>query len=430
MIDKLYKALASEALNGVKHITVALSGGKDSMALLHGLLALKNDFGFTVSAAHFNHLLRGEESFRDEDFVKQKCKELGVELIVERGDVNGYAQENKLSIEQAARDMRYDFFSRVNKGVIATAHTATDNIETLLLHIVRGSGLDGLCGIPFKRDYFIRPLLSVSSEEILNYCNENGIEYVTDSTNLTDMCQRNFLRHNVIPLIKELNPSLEAAVCRLTNAVGEDKRFIEKIVKETYNSLVAENGLDVSKLENSEDALISRIIIMFLENNNFSVSSMRVEQLKEIIFGGGKLTFDNGRSVCVKNGMLFEAKSEQKSYVFNTELIKKDASFFKKDGKINNLLLKNAIDCDKIEGKLTVRTWLSGDSITFSHRNVTKPLKKLFSEDKIDMSLRKALPVIADDKGVVWVYSYGVDKRVCADENTKTVYNVVCKKEE
>lgn len=430
MINKLYKALSCSELKGVEHITVALSGGKDSMALLHGLLALKEEFGFTLSAAHFNHLLRGEESFRDEEFVKEKCSELGVELIVERGDVNTYAQENKLSIEQAARKLRYDFFSRVNKGFIATAHTATDNVETLFLHIIRGSGLDGLCGIPFKRDIYIRPLLEADTEEILDYCEKNGIEYVTDSTNLTDMCQRNFLRLNVIPLIKKLNPSLETAVCRLTEAVSADKRFIEKSAAEKYNDILTENGLDVNKLEKTDEALISRIIIMFLENNNFSVSSLRVEQLKKIIFSGGTITFDNGRSVCVKKGLLFEVKNEQKTHVFNTELIKKDAVFLKNNGKINNLLLKNAIDCDKIEGKLTVRTYKSGDTITFSHRNITKSLRKLFSEDKIDMSLRKNLPVIADDKGVVWVYSYGVDKRVCANENTKNIYYVVCEKQE
>ncbi len=429
MIEKLYSALSELYLKEYKHITVALSGGKDSMALLYGLLELKEEFGFTVSAAHFNHLLRAEESFRDEEFVKVKCKELGVELVVERGDVNRYAKDNKLSVEQAARKLRYDFFKRINKGVIATAHTASDNVETLLLHISRGSGLDGMCGIPQKRDIYIRPLLKVSSEEILSYCNNNGIDFVTDSTNLTDMCQRNFLRLNVIPLIKQLNPSIETAVSRLIDSLKEDNKYIESKTQEEYNRLVEGAKLNVNGLENIESALFSRIIIKFLENNNFSVSSLRVEQVKDIVLNGGRLSLDNGRSVCVKNGMLFEEIKNETNYAFNTKLVKENALFLKKDGKINNLLLKNAIDCDKIVGKLTVRTWQSGDTITFSHRNVTKPLKKLFSEDKLEMSLRKALPVIADDKGVVWVHTYGVDKRVCADENTKFVYNVVCEKE-
>lgn len=429
MIEKLYSALSELYLKEYKHITVALSGGKDSMALLYGLLELKEEFGFTVSAAHFNHLLRAEESFRDEEFVKVKCKELGVELVVERGDVNRYAKDNKLSVEQAARKLRYDFFNRINKGVIATAHTASDNVETLLLHISRGSGLDGMCGIPQKRDIYIRPLLKVSSEEILNYCNNNGIDFVTDSTNLTDMCQRNFLRLNVIPLIKQLNPSIETAVSRLIDSLKEDNKYVESKTQEEYNRLVEGAKLNVNGLENIESALFSRIIIKFLENNNFSVSSLRVEQVKDIVLNGGRMSLDNGRSVCVKNGMLFEEIKNETNYAFNTKLVKENALFLKKDGKINNLLLKNAIDCDKIVGKLTVRTWQSGDTITFSHRNVTKPLKKLFSEDKLEMSLRKALPVIADDKGVVWVHTYGVDKRVCADENTKFVYNVVCEKE-
>lgn len=430
MTEKLYAALSAMDLKeDQRNITVALSGGKDSMALLHSLLEISKECDITVSAAHFNHLLRGEESFRDENFVVEQCRRFNVPLTVERADVKAYATENKIGIEQAARELRYDFLKRVNKGVVATAHTASDNLETLLLHIIRGSGLDGLCGIPEKRDIYIRPLLNVSTEEIINYCEQNNIAYVTDSSNLSDEYTRNFLRLNVIPLLKELNPSLDTAVQRLFSAVKEDKRLIDGIVEAKAKELNTENGLSVSGVSELENAVASRLIMKFLQENGFEVSSDRVELVKDVIHQKGKITLDNGREIAVKNGFLAEVKSNnEKICRFKTELAEKDAQFIKKDGKINNLLLKNAIDCDKIEGILRIRTRQSTDVISFSHRNVTKTLRKLFSEDGVDVALRDTLPVIADDKGVVWVYSYGVDKRVCPDENTKRVYMVSCEK--
>ena len=424
MINKLYAALSALNLKKEsKRITVALSGGKDSMALLYGLLSLKDKLGIEVSAAHFNHLLRGEESFRDENFVIEQCNNLGVPLTVERGDVNGYAVENKMSIEQAARELRYDFLKRVNSGVVATAHTASDNLETVLLHILRGSGLDGLCGIPQQRDIYIRPMLGISTQEVISYCQEEKIKYVTDSTNLSDEYSRNFLRLNVIPLLKELNPSLDTATERLIGTLKTDKDLIDSLVLTEYTARKKDGGLYIGELDKLHNAISSRVILSFLEENGFSVSAERVDLIKRIILSGGKLTLDNGRIVEVKNNILAELKNNNKAE-FKTEIIEEDVAFIKTNGKINNLLLKNAIDCDKIEGILRVRTKQSGDEISFSHRNVTKPLRKLLSEDGVDIAIRDTLPVIADDKGVVWVYSYGVDKRVCPDTNTKRIYFV------
>lgn len=429
MINKLRSALSELQLEKEeKNITVALSGGKDSMALLRGLVELQKEFGLNIKAAHFNHLLRGDESFRDEEFVKHECEKTGIPLIIERGDVNAYAKSHKIGTEEAARILRYEFFEHINEGTVATAHTASDNLETLLLHILRGSGLDGLCGIPSKRGIYIRPLLNVTTDEILDYCSKNNIKYVTDSTNLSDDYSRNFLRLNVIPLLKQLNPSVEKAAERLFKNLKSDKRLIDAFVSEKYNEIKCQNGIYVEDFSNFENALTSGIIKKFLEENGFEVSAQRIELIKEIVNKKGKIVLDNGRTLEVLNGVLGEAESEKKNdnIIFKTEITEHTSDFFKKDGKINNLLLKDAIDCDKIEGILTVRTRQSGDVISFSHRNITKPLRKLFSEDGIDVSLRDKIPVISDAKGVVWVYSYGVDRRVCADKNTKTVYAVRC----
>lgn len=428
MIDKLRSALSELKLEEEqRNITVALSGGKDSMALLRGLIELQKEFELNIKAAHFNHLLRGDESFRDESFVKHECEKIGVPLIIERGDVNAYAKLHKIGTEEAARILRYEFFEHINTGTVATAHTASDNFETLLFHILRGSGLDGLCGIPSKRGIYIRPLLDITTDEILEYCSKNSIKYVTDSTNLSADYSRNFLRLNVIPLLKQLNPSVEKSAQRLFKNLKSDKSLIDAFISEKYDEIRRENGICVEDFSAYENALASGIIKRFLEENGFEVSLQRVELIKEIVNRKGKIVLDNRRTVAVLNGVLCEVKSEKNNNVsFKTEITQHKSDFLKKDGKINNLLLKDAIDCDKIEGVLTVRTRQSGDVISFSHRNITKPLRKLFNEDGIDVSLRDKIPVISDAKGVVWVYSYGVDKRVCADENTKTVYAVKC----
>ena len=151
-------------------ITVALSGGADSMALLNVLLELKEELKISVEAAHFNHLIRGAEAERDEEFVKCACESLGVKLYIGRGDVPKYAKEKGVSLETAAREMRYDYLNRINKDFIATAHTASDNLETVLFNLSRGTAIDGLCGIPPKRENFIRPLILATRNQVEEYC--------------------------------------------------------------------------------------------------------------------------------------------------------------------------------------------------------------------------------------------------------------------
>ena len=170
-------------LEGVKEVTVALSGGADSVTLLSVMLKIRDEFNFTLSAAHLNHCLRGEEADRDEQFVRELCQRLNVPLFCEKADVKAFAKVNSMSIELAARQVRYAFLERVSKGVIATAHNANDNFETVLHNMARGTGIVGLCGIRPKRDRFIRPLIEVGREAIERYCAEEGLLFCTDSTN-------------------------------------------------------------------------------------------------------------------------------------------------------------------------------------------------------------------------------------------------------
>ena len=200
-------------LNDVRKVTVALSGGADSVCLLSVLNELKDKYGYALSAVHVNHQLRGDESERDERFTVKLCEQFSVPITVERIDVKALSEEKKESIELVARNARYDLFKTVGDGgVVATAHTADDNLETVLYNTIRGSGLKGICGIPPKRDIFIRPLILTTRKAIEEYCALKNIKYVTDSTNLEDCYTRNKIRHNVIPVLKEINPNVSGTV--------------------------------------------------------------------------------------------------------------------------------------------------------------------------------------------------------------------------
>ena len=197
-------------------VIVTCSGGADSIFLLHIL----NKLGFECVVAHCNFHLRGEESDRDENFVSEFCKNEGITLLVEHFDTKQFAAENKLSIEMAARELRYNWFEKVraeyNAGAIAVAHHSDDSIETILLNLLRGTGLKGICGIRPRNGFIVRPLLCVNRKEIEEYLAENGIGYITDSTNLENEYTRNKIRNIVMPILREINPQIDSVM--LSNA--------------------------------------------------------------------------------------------------------------------------------------------------------------------------------------------------------------------
>ena len=204
MLNKLLAFIRQQALICPgDQITVAVSGGADSVALLFGLYLLREKLNIELSAAHFNHGLRGQESDGDEDFVRQLCDRYDIPLTVGRGSV----QSGKKGLEAAARDARYGFFATLD-GKIATAHTADDNAETVLLHLIRGTGLKGLGAIAPQRGNVIRPMLSVTRQEVEAFLAEYCLTYRTDSSNETDQFLRNRLRHHVMPLLRQENPKI------------------------------------------------------------------------------------------------------------------------------------------------------------------------------------------------------------------------------
>ncbi|MBQ2387863.1 MAG: tRNA lysidine(34) synthetase TilS [Clostridia bacterium] len=249
MQDKLLAAVTRyNLLKTGDRVTVALSGGADSTALLYGLLALREKFDLTVTAAHVNHMLRGEESDRDERFVRDLCEKLGVALSVGKFDIPALRKKGE-SGEECARRVRYAFLAEVADGKIATAHTADDNAETVLFNLIRGAGITGACGIPVKRDNIIRPLILCSRKDIENYCEKNGISFVTDSSNLTDDYTRNRIRHKIIPEMKEINPSLCDGVSRFSETLRDADELILSLAERAIKSAKKADGYDCGELK-------------------------------------------------------------------------------------------------------------------------------------------------------------------------------------
>ena len=423
MLQSVLTAIESFSLLSSDNITVALSGGADSVALLHALCALRDKLGLNISAAHLNHMIRGEEALRDESFVKQLCSDMNVPLICESVDVPLYAKEHRLSTETAAREVRYAFFERVNKGVVATAHTASDNLETVLFNLARGTGLNGLCGIPPKRGIYIRPLILVTRQEVEEYCAENGLSYVTDSTNLSDDYTRNRIRHTVIPVLKSVNASAEKAAARAVISLREDEELLSSLA-DSYLDKNCENGYLNIKADASP-AVLKRAIKKYAEYAviGLFLDSNHLNSIYSLCLKGGRTSLPCDTSATAENGKLFIGKSPEDSkkpkFKVITEI--KDNTFFENGEKVNNLLLNNSIDCDKIVGELILRTRLPGDSIRLAGRGCTKTLKKLMNELKIAKNLRDSIPVLADDGGVVWVYGAGTATRCAVNEKTEKV---------
>lgn len=420
--------------NGVTTVTVALSGGADSMALLYVLLSLKEELGITVKAAHLNHMIRGEEALRDEEFVKEQCKKLGVELFCERADVPAFAKKRGISTELAARELRYEFLERINEGVIATAHTASDNLETVLFNLARGSALDGLCGIPPKRGVFIRPIILCTRADIEEYCKENGIPFVTDSTNLSDEYTRNKIRHKIVPLFKELNPSAERSVSRTSGLLREDADFLNSCADSFLAENVSGGALCIGGLKNLPPAVAKRVIKKYIETQReeITLENIHIEEVFGAISKKCRISLPKGYSALISGDRLTlcqNGESTQKTENYIVNMTECDNTFFKSTKKINNLFLNNLLDCDKIMGKSVVRTRQSGDSIRLKNRGCTKTLNRLFSENRIPAEERDFIPVIADDKGVIWVYGIGAAQRCAADESARRVLVIEAKRE-
>lgn len=410
-------------------VAVCLSGGADSMTLFHFMRLNREKLGIKVIALHVNHGLR-RESRQEEIFVKSYCEKMGAECIVRRLDMNNSQKPVGMSTETWRRDLRYKFFfESVEKynAKLATAHTLSDRAETMLFNIVRGSGLKGAGGIPPVRDNIIRPLINCTRGEIEEYCRENGIEFVTDMTNFSDVYSRNKIRLNVVPELKKINPAFENSMANFRRETGEIYTFLTQLSDNLYTMLSTANGLETAKLQRAPAAVVKNLIRNVLDDKG-CLSKDNVEAVYQGIFKEKFTRQLTANLFCtVRNGCLnFEARDDkEKREVLPVKVeygreIKfcgrkfmflpvepNEWKIFKENHKNH---LTYCIGCDKIKGDLTLRTRQTGDVFTLQKRRVTKSLKKLFIEDKIPTAERDKIPVLSDESGrVLWLGGYGVN---------------------
>ncbi len=265
---------------GKDSVVAALSGGADSVSLLLALSELKDTFGVTLSACHFNHGLRGGESDRDERFCAELCERLEVPLFKGRADVKALQKKHE-SVEECARRVRYAFFDEVKRkagenAVIATAHNCDDCAETVLLNLMRGTGLKGLCGVPPVRNGIVRPLIRCTRQEVERFCDEKGERYVTDSTNLTDDCTRNKIRHIILPEMKKINSSLLYTMSRMIDSLREDCAYLDGIAKEALDAARTGKGWDAKALSELPRPIKSRAVREILSDGGIEPSALRI----------------------------------------------------------------------------------------------------------------------------------------------------------
>lgn len=431
-------------LENTPAVLAAVSGGADSMALMHFLCALREKTGLRVCAAHVNHGLRGAEARRDEDFVRRVCLRWGVELFVKEADVRLEAEKSGLSVEEAGRRVRYAFFRATAERLrakIATAHTLSDCMETVLLNFARGTGLAGLCGIPPIRGNIIRPLIETTRSEVEAYCTQNEIPYVTDSTNLSDDFTRNRIRHGVVPELYRLNPAFDRAVLRALQALSADERLLKEMAREALKcARVGPGAYDAGALSALDGAVLSRALKLAAEEYGAqTLEAVHLTGLMEIVAaGGGRRQLRGGCYARVSGKVLsFHGAAEEAAEMpFRFPLAEGDyragriflsvacleADVTENFKNIARRCFINAVDCDKIIGKAEIRPRMAGDSYRPAGRGVGKSLKKLFNEASVPVEARCRIPVACDEAGILWVSGFGPDERCHITESTKRIW--------
>lgn len=417
MINKFINTIEKfNMLSNGDRVLAGVSGGADSMLMLELLLEIKDKYNLTLAVAHIEHGIRGEASINDAEFVKSFCKNNNIEFHLLSIDAVSESAEFKMSVEEYSRMKRYQFFESFDYDKIATAHNLTDNIETVLFRLSRGTGLNGICGIPAVRGKIIRPLIEVSSKEIREYCDNNGIDYRVDETNLSNDYSRNYIRNIIVKDFNEFNSSFEDNASKFISDINEDYSFITAYVDSVYSQCINENMLIKEQLKVLPPAISKRVIINYFSNNNIPLDRKHLNDIYSLISENGKIQ--------VKGSVyaLSDKRHIRVADLNNGKLNKKFETKILRKFEFNPKNIDFYCDYDKINGSVTFRKRMAGDNISPAGRKVTKSLKKLYNEYSVPVELRDDLIVICDEIGIIGVEGICCDERVKLDEDTQNVF--------
>lgn len=416
-------------------IAVALSGGSDSMALLHYMLSAKEKFGFQVVALNVEHGIRGKSSLCDTQFVKDYCTSVGVPLITYSVDSLAVAREQKLSVEEAARKLRYEcFYSAITDGKctkVATAHHMRDNAESVLINLFRGTGVKGVTGITENyENKIIRPFISVAKQEIEEYIAKNAIPFITDESNFDTDYTRNFIRQNVLPEIKKVFPEAEKSIARFAEIARMENDFIDQSAKDAVK---IENGVAVINLP-VHTAVLSRAVVYALKACGIK-KDWEKAHIDSVV---ALCALNNGARICLPHSVV--AIKEYDKIVFYTDsaeqvqnstpyayekaiICGKSVSIQKVDGEVD---LKSGLfgDMDKIPKTAVIRTKKNGDTFT-KFGGGTKKLADYLTDKKIPLRLRDRLPILADGNVVYAIFGVAVSDLIKVGEDTKNIVQFI-----
>ncbi|BBK75109.1 MULTISPECIES: tRNA lysidine(34) synthetase TilS [Clostridium] len=443
-------------------VLVALSGGPDSVCLLNILYNLKAELNIEIGAAHLNHLLRDKDAFEDEEYVKTLCKSLDIPCFVKRVDINKYSKDKKMSSEMAGRDARYNFFDDIVKDEgytkIATAHNANDQAETILFRLMRGSGIEGLCGIKVRRDKIIRPILCLSRKEVEEYIEINNLKPRIDKTNFEKIYNRNKIRLDMIPYIKEnFNEDIIQTLNRMSVLLQKDNEFIENSARSFYEKhCIEQSDYFIIKKEmfDNKEAVVTRVIRYALTNFSKTHYDFEMKHIYEIC----NLAKNNsGKAIDLPNKIYAEniygdiyikerininnidVKQEivvnkneinGKKIFFNDENI--EFSVLKNDSNLdlnqNNFI--KYFDFDKINDSISLRKRKNGDKIIPLGMKGSKKIKDLFIDMKVPKEERDCIPLLCFDENISWIVGIRVSEEYKITNKTKNILRVIVERKE
>ena len=415
-------------------VVCAVSGGADSVCLLHAFLTLQKEYGIEVFAANVNHLIRGEEADRDSEFVKKICKASDVKLFYREYDIPALSKEMKLGEEECGRVMRYRFFEEVadslGKAKIATAHNLNDNAETVLFHMIRGSAAEGLTGIKYKRENIIRPLLDVSRNEIEKYLTQNSVEWCDDSSNFVPVYARNKLRINVFPKLNEICQNSEEHIALAASYISEDNLFINTFKEELLEKAFHGDYLELNEFSKAHISVKRRLVCDIL--SRWGVKEINGEKIDSFISfttaDTGKMFDINGNTFAYKEYGKIVLKSNEEAPEIDkildennsVHLPECDVYTFIADCCPSVKSNKVAVfDADKISPPFKLRYKKDGDKIFLKGLFKNKKLSDIFTDEKISLSVRNKIPIIEKNGEILFVCGLRQSGYYNVDENTK-----------
>ena len=461
LIDRTLKTIRENNMfdKGDK-VIVAVSGGPDSISLLHVLYKLREKLDISLYVAHINHGLRGTESDKDEEYVKKFCEILNIEFESKKVDINEISRLRNISSESAGREVRYEFFKELMKKFsaqkVAIAHNANDQAETILMRIMRGTGMDGLIGIrPVRDNIFVRPLINTTREEIEEYCSKNNLNPRIDKTNLEAIYSRNKVRLQLIPYIQEnFNKDIIQVLNRLSYTIKVDNDYLEVAAKEKFKKYcdINREKVIISKEAFLEhESIITRILRLAINNllgslYNFEkihiydiIRIQRCSTGKELNLPSDVNVINNYGDIVIYRNKKQNVKPKIAEYILldginviedvNIKVgIKLISAEERLDFKHNKWI--KYFDYDKIKGDMTLRFRRDGDRFTPLGMNGSKKLKDLFIDLKVPKEERDEIPLVCFGGNIAWIIGYRVSEIFKIDQNTKNVLEVKIEREE